>query len=211
MPPQAMPLPSSSQMNVLRQVSTRISAARLGQEAVAGGDHEELHGDDGRQPGRGLQHGRPEHRGQREDDGKQRDGDARRKLVPDEHRQELVLELRLQDVPCERRARSSRICACTAARGSLARGRCVEARWCRCRRASSPSPGRPADAKPAWRRLGATAPERPKSRGKSLNSRLSARSRRHAGPPTGGARAPTCRPVAPARSLHGQPRSFTTV
>ena len=87
---------SSSQMKVVRQVSTRISPRGWAWKLVARGDHEELHGDDDRQPGGSLQHRRPEHRGERKDDGEQRQGDTRGKLVAHEHRQQLVLELRLQ-------------------------------------------------------------------------------------------------------------------
>ncbi len=121
MPPQAMPLASSSQMNMSPPLVRRCTSPRgSGQEVAAGRDHEELDGDDRRQPRRGLHHRRPEHRGQREDDGEQREGDARGQLVAHEHRQQLVLEFGL-DARCPATgARASRATAPAAtARGIL--------------------------------------------------------------------------------------------
>ena len=87
---------SSSQTNLSRQLSTRTSprgcARNLRQAAIMKNFMEMTVASQAE----ACMHGRPEHRGEREDDGEQREGDARRQLVLHEHRQQLVLELRLQ-------------------------------------------------------------------------------------------------------------------
>ena len=97
MPPQVMPLDQLEPDEFGAPLVDVHLAARQRQELAAGGDHEELGRDDGGEPRGGLDHRRPEHRRQREDDGQQRQGDARGQLVAHEHGQQLVLELRLQD------------------------------------------------------------------------------------------------------------------
>lgn len=71
--------------------------AREARKAVA---HTHLHGageEDGSGPQHRLTGWRPEHRGECDDDGEQRDRQRRAELVAHEHRQQLVLELRLGD------------------------------------------------------------------------------------------------------------------
>ena len=204
MPPQAMPLASSSQMNVRAPLVDVAPRCAAGQELAAGRDHEELHGDDGRQPRGGLQHGRPEHRGQREDDGQQREGDARGQLVAHEHRQQLVLELRLQ-VGALREARAQ-LAHLRLHRAPAGPWRAVGGsglRWLSPllhrlpRRAARPMRTRTARSARA-RRFEACR----QSRGKSLNSRLSAQSGSIGLLPPRSSLPPMRRSTA--RSLHGQ-------
>ena len=169
-------------------------AARLRQEALAGGDHEELHGDDGREPRRGLQHGRPEHRGQREDDGEQRQRDARGQLVADEHRQELVLELRLQHRALgEAGAQLADVRLHRRAAGPWRVGG-AGARWCRCRRCIVSLARPPGRCQPEWRRLDAR-PSRPEVlRQIPKFAFIGRQSGQH-----GCCRHPSCRRAGPAR------------
>ena len=105
MPPQVMPLASSSQMNMRRHCPTfawlRGSARKLRQAAIMKNLTQMTvasHAD-------ACDDRRPEHRGQREDDGEQRKGDARGKLVARVHREQLVFEFGL-DARSLRQARA---------------------------------------------------------------------------------------------------------
>ena len=73
--------------------------ARQREKVAAGRDHEELDANDRRQPRRRLDHRRPEHRGQREDDGEQGKRDARGQLVARIHGEQFVFEFGLDARP----------------------------------------------------------------------------------------------------------------
>ena len=125
MPPQAIPVASSSHMNISRQVSTRTSprgvARNLWQAAIMKNFMEMTAASQAEACTTGAQNMEASE-----------NMTARSGMVT---RADSSFFTNIDNssysnsgfstVPCERRSRSSRICACSAARGSLARERCA--------------------------------------------------------------------------------------
>ena len=94
-PAQTRPLDQLGQDQPARpQVDVDLGPRRR-QEAAAELEQHNLREDHQQQPDDRLADRRPEHRGEREDDGQQLDGGDGAELVAHEHRQQLVLELGL--------------------------------------------------------------------------------------------------------------------
>jgi hypothetical protein len=124
MPPQAMPLPSSSQMNVLRHVSTRISprgwAWKRRHAAIMKNFMEMTVASHAEACSTGAQNIEASEKMTASSGMVTR---AESSFLTNIDRSSYS-NSGFRTVPWEKRARSSRMCTCTAARGSLARGRC---------------------------------------------------------------------------------------